>query len=65
MKKHKENLFGLYRRFHSHKEGKGMGLYMVKIQVEELGGKISIRSEENKGTEFRIEFIAGQEQPDQ
>ena len=49
-------VFGLYKRFHSHVEGKGMGLFMVKTQVESMGGKISIFSEVNKGTEFRIEF---------
>jgi PAS domain S-box-containing protein len=51
-----EQVFGLYKRFHTHTEGKGMGLYMVKTQVETLGGKISVSSEVNKGTEFRIEF---------
>lgn len=50
------NMFGLYKRFHNHVEGKGLGLYMVKNQVETLGGKISVASELNKGTEFRIEF---------
>lgn len=30
--------------------------FMVKAQVEKLGGKISIKSEVNKGTEFKIEF---------
>lgn len=49
-------VFGLYNRFHSHVEGKGMGLFMVKTQVEKLGGKISIQSEVNKRTEFKIEF---------
>ena len=33
-----------------------MGLFMVKTQVEKLGGKISIQSEVNKRTEFKIEF---------
>ena len=52
-----EHVFGLYKRFHSDMaEGKGMGLYMVKTQVESMGGKISISSEVNKGTQFRIEF---------
>ncbi|ESU26212.1 signal transduction histidine kinase [Flavobacterium limnosediminis JC2902] len=51
-----DQVFGLYKRFHFHTEGKGMGLYMVKTQVEALDGKISIKSEVNKGTEFRIEF---------
>lgn len=49
-------MFGLYKRFHSEIEGKGLGLYMVKTQVETLGGTISVKSQVNIGTEFRIEF---------
>jgi len=49
-------IFGLYKRFHFHTDGKGVGLYMVKAQVETLGGKISIGSEVNKGTAFLIEL---------
>ena len=30
-------IFGLYRRFHPHIEGKGLGLHMVKTQVESIG----------------------------
>jgi len=56
LKKNGDDVFGLYKRFHNHIEGKGMGLFMVKTQVETLGGKISIKSAENKGTEFKIEF---------
>lgn len=53
----KDQVFGLYKRFHpDHAEGKGMGLFMVKTQVETLGGKISIDSKINEGTEFRIVF---------
>ncbi|PQJ10059.1 hypothetical protein CJD36_015280 [Flavipsychrobacter stenotrophus] len=51
-----EQVFGLYKRFHYHTEGKGIGLYMVKTQVETLGGRIRVNSEVNKGTEFTIEF---------
>ena len=52
-----EHVFGLYKRFHPDRaEGKGMGLYMVKTQVESMGGKISISSEVNVGTQFQIEF---------
>jgi PAS domain S-box-containing protein len=51
-----DQVFGLYKRFHTHTEGKGMGLYMVKTQVETLGGEISVQSEVNKGTEFSIVF---------
>ena len=49
-------VFGLYKRFHSHVDGKGMGLFMVKTQIESLGGKISVESEVNKGTTFHIEL---------
>ena len=56
--KHGDDLFGLYKRFHAGKaEGKGMGLHMVKVQVEKLGGKISVESKVNQGTEFTIELI--------
>ena len=56
LKKKGDQVFGLYKRFHYHTEGKGMGLYMVKTQVETLGGRISIESEVNQGTTFTIEF---------
>nr|WP_262506359.1 PAS domain-containing sensor histidine kinase [Rufibacter tibetensis] len=56
LEKRRNQVFGLYKRFHRHVEGKGMGLFMVKTQVEALGGKISVSSEVNKGTEFTMEF---------
>lgn len=56
LEKKGEQVFGLYKRFHTHIEGKGMGLYMTKIQVESLGGSISISSTINEGTTFRLEF---------
>jgi len=52
-------LFGLYKRFDNIVEGKGMGLFMVKMQVESLGGSISVESEIDKGTEFKIELFVG------
>ena len=54
--KYQDRLFRLYKRFHSHVEGKGMGLFMVKTQIEALGGRINVRSKVNEGTEFIIEF---------
>jgi signal transduction histidine kinase/CheY-like chemotaxis protein len=56
LKKNKDQIFGLYKRFHFDLPGKGMGLFMVKSQVEILGGSISIESSENKGTKFTIEL---------
>ncbi|MBK9014863.1 MAG: PAS domain S-box protein [Saprospiraceae bacterium] len=55
LQKKNGQVFGLYKRFHTQvAEGKGMGLFMVKTQVESLGGKITVESEVNMGTEFRI-----------
>ncbi|CAN0510170.1 unnamed protein product, partial [Phaeothamnion confervicola] len=51
-----KDLFGLYKRFHSHIEGRGLGLYLVKSQVESLGGKIEIESQLNVGTTFFVYF---------
>jgi len=52
-----EQVFGMYKRFHPQiAEGKGMGLYMVKTQVEAIGGKIYVESQVDKGTVFTIEF---------
>ncbi|MCE3225523.1 MAG: domain S-box protein [Bacteroidetes bacterium] len=53
---HRDKIFGLYKKFHTHIEGKGMGLYMVKTQVEILGGTINVQSKVNEGTQFTIEF---------
>jgi signal transduction histidine kinase len=56
LKTEQQNLFKLYKRFHHHVPGKGLGLYLVKSQVEIMGGKIEVESEPNKGTLFRITF---------
>jgi signal transduction histidine kinase len=52
--KNADQLFGLYKRFDTTMEGKGMGLFMVKTQVEALGGTIKIKSKLGEGTEFVI-----------
>lgn len=54
MQKYGNDLFSLYRRFHTHVEGRGLGLYLTKIQVENLGGCIDVKSELNHGTTFYI-----------
>jgi signal transduction histidine kinase len=51
-----DKLFSLYKRFHTHTEGKGLGLYLVKTQVESVGGRIEVFSELNVGTRFVVHF---------
>ena len=48
------DLFKLYKRFHLHTQGKGLGLYIVKQQVEKLNGKIEVESKPDSGTTFRV-----------
>ncbi len=54
--KNHSKVFGLYNRFHLGIEGKGMGLFMVKSQIESLHGEISVESKVNVGTKFFIKF---------
>ena len=56
LNKNSNKVFGLYNRFHRHLEGKGMGMFMTKTQVEALGGTIKIESEPLKGTIITIEI---------
>ncbi len=54
LQNHGAQLFRLYKRFDTTVEGKGMGLFMVKTQVESLGGTITVTSALQVGTEFTI-----------
>ncbi|GGG43054.1 PAS domain-containing sensor histidine kinase [Hymenobacter glacieicola] len=53
---HQEQLFSMFRRFHNHVEGSGIGLYMVKKMVENAGGKISVTSQTGVGSTFQVYF---------
>lgn len=53
---HGKSIFGLYKRFNLDVEGKGLGLHMTKIQVEALGGNISVESSPGLGTTFSLTF---------
>jgi PAS domain S-box-containing protein len=49
-------IFGLFKRVHTHVEGTGVGLYLVKSIIENAGGRIEAESEENEGTIFTVYF---------
>jgi PAS domain S-box-containing protein len=51
-----DKLFGLHKTFHDHKEARGVGLFLVKTQIEALGGSIHVESQVDKGTTFIIRF---------
>lgn len=54
LKKFGNAVFGLYKTFHRNEDSEGVGLYLVKSQIESFGGKIDISSIVNTGTTFTI-----------
>ena len=56
IERNKDKIFGLYQRFHNYPDSKGLGLYLVKSQIETMGGTIDVQSEVDKGTKFTLTF---------
>lgn len=56
LERHGDNLFKLYKRFHRDVSGKGMGLFIVKSQLEAMNASITVDSEVGVGTTFKIKF---------
>ena len=54
LKKYGSKLFQMNKRFHVGTEGKGIGLFIIKSQVEAMGGKVGIISEPGIGTTFSV-----------
>jgi len=56
LKLHGNKIFGLYKTFHRHENAHGVGLFLIKNQIESQGGKIEVDSILNEGTKFKITF---------
>ena len=55
LKRNAKHVFGIYKRFHGASiSGKGVGLHLVKTQVESLGGRVELESKLNEGADFKI-----------
>lgn len=56
LEKHGKSIFGMNKTFHRNKDAMGIGLYLTKNQIENMGGKIAIDSKVDVGTTFTLEF---------
>ncbi|GHA66809.1 PAS domain-containing protein [Pontibacter akesuensis] len=56
LNKQQSKLFQMFKRFHNHVEGSGLGLYIVNRLLTNHGGYIHIESELDKGTTFYLYF---------
>ena len=56
MEKYGHELFGMYKTFHKNKDARGLGLYIIKAQIEAMQGKIEVESEVDTGTTFKLYF---------
>lgn len=52
--KNHDKVFDMFYRISQKSVGSGLGLYIVKEAVERLHGSITLYSEKNKGSEFKI-----------
>jgi PAS domain S-box-containing protein len=56
LERYGHQVFKLRKTFHHHPESRGIGLFMVKNQLDAMGGDINVSSEENVGTSFFVNF---------
>jgi len=56
LEKFGDALFQMYKTFHCNQDAIGIGLFITKNHIESLGGKITVTSTVDVGTEFSIYF---------
>lgn len=54
LERHRDVIFKPFRRLSSQAEGKGIGLYLIKMMVEKNGGRIEVESRIDQGTTFKL-----------
>ena len=59
LERHGHEMFQLFRRFHDHVPGSGVGLYLVQRLVEQAGGRLEVESQLGRGSTFRVFLHAG------
>ena len=54
--KYGHQIFKMRKTFHEHPESRGLGLFLIKNQIESMGGEISLSSIVDKGTTFYVKL---------
>ncbi len=56
MQRYRKKLFGIFQRFDSEINGKGIGLHITRSILESYGGAISVESMPGYGSTFTVDF---------
>jgi signal transduction histidine kinase len=56
LEKYSKKLFFPYQQFHNQASGKGLGLYLVRLQAESLGGSVKLCSEPDRYTKVEVKL---------
>ena len=56
LERYGDKIFGMYKTFHNRKDARGLGLYIIKNQIEAMDGHITVESKVNEGTLFKVFF---------
>ncbi|MCJ7758857.1 MAG: PAS domain S-box protein, partial [Gillisia sp.] len=56
MERHGEQLFGMYKSFTDSPNSRGMGLFITKNQMDAMGGRVTVESQVDIGTTFKLHF---------
>ena len=56
MAKNRNKIFGLHQKFNNMLDSQGIGLYLVRSQITDMGGSITVESDLDVGTQFLITF---------
>jgi PAS domain S-box-containing protein len=56
MRQNGDKVFGMYKTFNGNLDAKGLGLFIIKTQIEALGGTIEVDSRLDQYTTFKVYF---------